>query len=97
MFYESFMAVCKGVRDGKSNKRRSEEYHSISNHHMLYSSQHLDQMTEAARRKDEYECILNHMYNHDAMYVRDEEGDIVELIDSYKDVERKIIDRYWRV
>lgn len=97
MLYEAFMSVCKAMGDSKREKNRNRDYDSISNHHMLHSSQYLDQMTDAARRKDEFECILNHMYNQDAMYLRDEEGEITEVISSYKEIESKIIDRYWRV
>lgn len=97
MFYETFMSICKGYGEAKSKKNRSREYESLSNYPMLYSSQYLEQMTDAARRKEEFNHILDHMYKHDAMNIRDEEDEIIGSIDSYKNIERKIIDRYWRV
>lgn len=97
MYYSVFMAVCKGIRDSKEEQRRFNDFKMIENHHMLHSSHYLDQMTSAARNKEECESILKHLYEHDAMFVRNEEGEIVEVIESYRDVERKIIDRYWRV
>lgn len=51
----------------------------------LYSSKYLNELHDQATRKDEFESILDHMYRHN-----------VEDIDSYHEIESKIIDKYWR-
>lgn len=52
---------------------------------LLFSSNYLDDMYDKAKTKEDYYTILDHMYRHDATEV-----------ESYRKIEQKIIDRYWR-
>lgn len=83
--------IAKGIVDGlmsskqAENRRREWKYRELEETPFLFSSGYLDELRQQATRKDEFEGILAHMYRHNA-----------NELQSYQEVERKIIDKYWR-
>lgn len=78
-------SVFDGYAEATKDKRRKRAYEELEQTPFLFSSKYLNELHEEAETKDEYESILDHMYRHDATEV-----------DSYYDIEKKIINRYWR-
>lgn len=52
---------------------------------LLFGVDELEDMLNHAKKKDDYNAILDHMYRFDATRV-----------DYYKEIENKIIDRMWK-
>lgn len=79
--------MIKGFIDGLPlhKKQRQHEYDMLTKTPYLYSSDFLKEMYENSRKKEEHECILGHMYNHNT-----------KGIEGYDKLEREIIDRYWK-
>ncbi|PAE24087.1 hypothetical protein [Bacillus sp. 7894-2] len=74
-----------GYSDAKRPKRRKLQYEGLDNSPVLFSSAYLNELYEGAKSKEEYDAILGHIYNHTA-----------NDVDSYAELEEKIIERYWR-
>jgi len=70
------------VKSGAYKKRAFEELDQTP---FLFSSDYLNELYNQAEEKEDYESILDHLYRHDAVEV-----------DSYANIEKKIIDKYWR-
>ena len=87
MWNEMADGIVRGMMESDSVKRRKNEwtYEELDHTPFLFSSGYLDGLREQATHKSQFEGILNHMYRHDATE-----------IPSYREVEKKIIDRYWR-
>lgn len=82
-------SVLRGLIDGYSEakrpKRRKLLYEGLDNSPVLFSSAYLNELYEGAKSKEEYDAILGHIHKHEA-----------HDVDSYADIEEKIIDKYWR-
>lgn len=70
-----------------AKKSRDWSYQELESYPMLFSSNYLNQMYDQAANKDDYESILTHIYRF---------GEVTSDVESYKAIEQKIIDRYWR-
>lgn len=66
-------------------KKRKWQFEELSATPFLFSSGYLNEVYEEANNKQEYETILDHLYRHQATEV-----------ESYAELEKKIIDKYWR-
>lgn len=81
--------IVKGMLEAdtpnRDKRQREWDFEELGQTPFLFSSGHLEGLRERATRKHEFESILDHMYRHNATEV-----------DSYKNIENKIIDRYWR-
>jgi hypothetical protein len=85
----------KSIFDGYSSaktpygdrKEKAREFQELETYPMLFSSHYLDEMYGKASRKSEYESILDHIYRF---------NDVTQDVDSYRVIEQKIIDKYWR-
>lgn len=80
--FEGIKAADTPYRDKREKERSFQELDTTP---YLFSSGYLDEMYGKATKKAEYESILGHMNRHAAWEV-----------DSYKVIEKKIIDKYWR-
>ncbi|MCK6203913.1 hypothetical protein KZX50_00430 [Bacillus infantis] len=74
-----------GYHEAKKDEKRDWQYKELEQTPFLFSSNYLDEMYEGASDKQEYENILEHLYRHNATE-----------IDSYAEIEQKIINKYWR-
>ncbi|MEK5524163.1 hypothetical protein B5V89_16380 [Heyndrickxia sporothermodurans] len=78
-------SMFQNVADSKWNKDRlrRNQFEEL-NEPFLFSSSHLNNLFDECKNKEEYESILDHMYKFDACEV-----------DSYKEIENKIIEKLW--
>ena len=78
--------VFHAIASSKSNQNRLRERDlwEVDHSPFLLSSSHLKGLMDTTDDKEEHESILDHMYRFDACEV-----------DSYKNIEDKIIKRYW--
>lgn len=75
-----------GARPAREKKYRKREFDNLVTTPFLNGSEYLNELYQAAEKKEEYECILQHMYNHQNVGVLE--------IESYQSIEQKIIERY---
>ena len=68
----------------KAVKESRDPYKELDKAWYLYPIDDLNNLTTHAKKDDQYNAILDHMYKWDATRV-----------DYYKDIENKIIDRMW--
>lgn len=78
-------SVFDGYKEATKGKRKKLAFDELDRTPFLFSSGYLNEMYEQAHDKEEYESILDHMYRHEATD-----------IDSYKSIENKIVDKFWR-
>lgn len=81
-------SIFAGARESREKKYRKREYDGLTTTPFLHGSEYLNELYNAAEKKSEHECILQHLYNH-------QEVGILE-IESYKKLETDIVDRYWK-
>lgn len=69
----------------KSNKKKEYDlrFQLLEGSPYLHSSEYLNELYDSARSKKEYGVLLDHIYKSEA-----------EEIDSYKEIEQKIIEKY---
>jgi len=80
-------SVFEGARNSREKKYRKREYDRLTTTPFLHGSEYLNELYNAAEKKSEHECILQHLYNH-------QEVGVLE-IESYQSLEKKIVDTYW--
>jgi hypothetical protein len=68
----------------KEVKESRDPYEVLEKAWQLYDIDTLNELTNRAKKPDQYNIILDHMYQYDATRVN-----------YYKDIERKIIERMW--
>lgn len=68
-------------------KKRDWEFKELETYPMLFSSEYLNTMYDKAETKSEHESILEHLYKF---------GKNTENVESYRKIEKKIIDKYRR-
>lgn len=79
-FVQSLFA---GYKEAKKDAYRQHLFDELEYLPVLFSSNHLNNMYQMAKTKDEHNAILEHLYRYDATEVP-----------SYKKIENKIIDLY---
>lgn len=85
-FVKSLFDGYKTAHTPYSDKcKREDTFNELEKTPFLFSSSYLNEMYEEASNKSEYETILDHMYRHEATE-----------IESYADIEERIINKYWR-
>ena len=86
MFIKSIFDGLKSAKTPYADKKRKKwMFDDLEETPYLYSSNYLNELHNQATKKEEFESILDHMYRHK-----------VEEIDSYHEIENKIIDKFWR-
>ena len=83
-FFRSLFQAYNGSDYGKE-KKRSRPFRELDGFPMLHSSNYLNNLITQAETDDELDLILEHLYKFDTLD-----------IESYKNVEQKIIDRRWK-
>lgn len=84
---EIVKAFFDGYKDAKQSTYYDRKFEEIKKTNRLFEVDELNDLLDHAEDKEEYESILDHMYNFDAT----ERG----LFGYYKGIENKIIDKYW--
>ncbi|TYS68067.1 hypothetical protein FZC76_09930 [Sutcliffiella horikoshii] len=79
-------SIFAGARGSREKKHRKYEYDRLTTTPFLHGSEYLNELCEGAQKKEEYECILQHIYNHQNVGVLE--------IESYQSIEQKIVERY---
>lgn len=89
MFNNIAKGFFEGLRDAptphKDKKKKEWEFQDLDTFPMLYSSNYLNDMYDKSTKKSHHESILGHIYRHQ-----------VEDIESYQNIEKKIINHYWK-
>lgn len=81
-----FNDLVRSVFDGyRAAKESRNPYKELDKSWYLYEVKDLRELTEQAKKKDDLNSVLDHLYKWDATRV-----------DPYKDIENKIIDRMWK-
>jgi hypothetical protein len=80
-FNDLVRSVFQGYKEVKESR---DPYEVLDKAWYLYQVDDLNHLTDGAKKKDQYNVILDHLYKWDATRV-----------DYYKDIEHKIIDRMW--
>lgn len=92
-------SIFQGYAESKHNedRLRRNEYAALSSSPFLHSSEYLKGLMEDGT-KEENEMILDHLYKHDACYhTWYEDGEErKDPIKSYMNIEKEIIDKYWK-
>lgn len=86
MMFDNFIkSVFEGYNDSPSIKerQRSRLFDELEWYPMLFSSNHLNQVFDQAKSKEDHEAILDYLYRFNATEV-----------ESYANLEQKIIDIY---
>ncbi|MCM3616655.1 hypothetical protein M3936_03570 [Sutcliffiella horikoshii] len=73
-------------RPYRSKKQTEWEYRNLTNTPYLHGSEYLNELYSATKKKEDHDCILQHLYNHQSVGVLE--------IESYAKLENKIIERY---
>lgn len=64
----------KSIMDGyKEAKCHDWQYETIAKSPVLYSSGFLKEKADQAETKEQLECLLENMYQHDALFIRDDD------------------------
>lgn len=81
-----FNSIVKAIFDGyqEAKKYNYNPYNELEKSHRLFEVAELNDLCDKAKTKKQHEQILDHMYRFDATRV-----------DYFKQIEKKIIDRYW--
>lgn len=84
MLYEFFYNItCEFVRS-KSKREYDMRFDLLDQSPFLHSSKYLNELYESAKSKQDFNVLLEHIYKSQA-----------EEIDSYQEIEKKIINKYW--
>ena len=80
-------------------KRRTGQFMELESTPFLLDSSYLLELTEGANQT-ECDSILDYLYRFNNLEIMDDDGEADHLnilgIDSYKQLEQKIIDRKWK-
>jgi len=68
--------------DWNKNRIRDNQFKQLPHTGLLHSYEYLDSLVDECEEKEDYEAILDHLYQFD-----------MELIPSYKELEWKIINK----
>ncbi|MGY3715358.1 hypothetical protein ACWE42_07525 [Sutcliffiella cohnii] len=91
-------SIFKGLSK-KTEPKIREEYAIIETSPYLHSSDYLTGLFGVAKNKVEEDCILQHLYNHDAFYIHTvhDDGTVTsEAVETYQKLEREIINGRWK-
>ncbi len=89
--HNSFIgSIFEGIAEQQKKKYRAYEFENLTTTPYLHGSEYLTELMGKAQYKHDYECILEHLYRHH------ENGRDILNIDSYKNLESKIIEKYRR-
>lgn len=97
MINRALYAIFEGYRKAKEDELRKREFEQIASSPFLHSSSYLSRLADNAKDRDELNCILDNLYTHDAYHIRDDEGNVIDFVPSYKKLEEKIIGRMWNM
>lgn len=90
MYNSVLGSIFGAIADHQRKKYRPEEFEQLTTTPFLHGSEYLNELMEKAHYKHDYECILDHIYRHQA-----NGRDLLE-IDSYAAIEHKIVEKYRR-
>jgi AAA+ ATPase superfamily predicted ATPase len=90
MFYDITKGICQGLKESRKEKYRQHQFDHLRTTPYLHGSDYLTEMMDMAHTKNDYESILEHMYKHEANGIK------LSEIDAYANIEKTIIDKYWR-
>lgn len=75
-------------------RRRNARFNELERTSWLFSSVYLDELSEGAS-KEEYDLILDYLYRFNNLEIYEDEYLNILEVESYRNIESKIIDRLW--